>query len=218
MSETVSNALLEEYKTVRNTIFEADKRINSLTIYIVLSTATILGFAIQYPSNLSPLLFLLPVTIIFPLGHKIRRMYDSILWTGTYIMIYIESKHKDLNYETFLKKIRLNREENRKWTNGIFNYLLFDALVCVCIAGSFFSTVSFDYNISNLVSNIDMNSISNYVYSNNLLILFWFIIVLCFIDLSRRMSKSYTANIQKKFEKEIANTIDSFDDLKENTI
>jgi hypothetical protein len=107
-----SDRLIEEYKSVRKTIFELEKRIDNLTLYTILVTATLLGYAIQDTSFYKPYLFLLPLTIILTVGIKIYSIQGSILRTGTYISALIESKDDDLNWETNLMQIRIMRFVN----------------------------------------------------------------------------------------------------------
>jgi len=93
--------LIEEYKTLRTEIMELHKRKNSYVIYTLISTATILGIAIEY---LSPYIFLLPLIIIIPLSHKTLALDGSILGVGTYISVVIESESKYLQWETYQQK------------------------------------------------------------------------------------------------------------------
>ena len=192
---------IEEYKSVRTTIFEADKTITNLIIYTVLSSATLLGFALQYNS---PYLFLLPVTIILSLGYKIQSLQNDILWTGTYISTCIESQDKNLNYETFLKKIRRKKASDKpKKLRQYTNYLTFDVLGILCVLGSIFSVMSLDNNILTPFTNFNINNVLEFIVSNSLLVFLWIIIGLFFLHWTLRMRDCYSAKYQNNYENEI---------------
>jgi hypothetical protein len=194
---------IEEYKTLREEIFEIDKRISNYVIYSVLATATLLGFGIQYPS---PFLFLLPLAIIIPFSHRIRSWQNDILFKGTYISLNIENKNENLNWETFLRKFRKKTASKSMLYSQSPNTLLFNGLAVICLLLSvyvavqdfvnnfFFSSWSF-----RLIELITLQKMFDFF----ILHVLWLIIIGYFIWWNMGMRKCFSSESQEKLEKMI---------------
>lgn len=202
------DALIAEYNSVRNTIFELDKRIDNLTLYSVIATATLLGFALD---NESAYLYILPLAIIIPLSYNVLGLHNQILNTGTYISVVIESKDENLNWETFLKKKRKVEKTRKRIFKRMSHYLIFDLLAVLCVCSSFGYVKSLGNDVFNLFSEVNLSSLLLFFRENSLLIILWLFAILYFAWLTNKMRNCYSAELQSKFENDINNVINPQD-------
>ena len=199
--------LIEEYKTLKKRIVEIDKRIDNLTIYSVIATATLLGFAITTPSPSSAGLFLLPIAILIPFSEIQKNLTNEILLTRNYISIEIEKKDKKLGWETFLKEYR-NKKLKKKLRprNQLANFLIYDALAGLCLVLSINFLVPLN-KIGILFSQLSLNGSIEFLESNIVMIILWIIFVLYFIRWSLMMINCYSTTNQKAYAVEIEKII-----------
>jgi hypothetical protein len=201
--EEKQNNLIEEYKTLRQEISVLYTRKNSYVIYTVIATATIFGFAIEYPS---PYIFLLPVIVIVPLSYKALGLDGSILHIGTYISIVIESKLKGLNWETYQQKRRERKEVNKKTLRRLSNYLLFDLLGGSCIIFSIGYSLIIDTSIHNFISD-PLSELGEFLTKNAVVVILWFFILLYLITWTLKMRDCYSDKNQRNHRNKINDVI-----------
>lgn len=220
MSEEISAATLEEYKTLRQEILEMDKRKNNLVVYTVVATATIFGLAVEYPSSF---IFLLPIIIIVSFGYQVLGLQRSILHNATYIAVVIEKKTPELNWETYVKNTRILESKNKKRLRQLSNYLLFDLLGFLCVTISVTYTLIIDQNFSSIVSEImsDLNQTLEilFKYSQStilltVLVLLWFVVVYFLINWTKQMRECYGAESQSYLEQRILKGNNSLGNIK----
>ena len=202
----VESLLKEEFKKLREEIFEIDKRISNYIVYSIIATATLLGFGIQSPS---PYVFLLPFAILIPLSWKILSLQNDILFKGTYISLNIEQKYPSLqlNWETFLIEQR-KRERKSKFYNQSPNTLLFTFLAILCLSGSISQTLH-NFLISSYrfswIINIPNLRVLEFLIGMVTLHFLWIGIVGYFIFWNYKMSKCFSFEVQQKLQESIMN-------------
>jgi len=199
--------LIEEYKTLRQEIMELYKRKNSYVIYTIIATATIFGFAIEYPS---PYIFLLPVIVIIPLSYKSLGLDGSILSVATYISVVIESKLKGLKWETYQQKRREQKEYKERTLRRLSNYLLFDLLGGLCVVLSISYSLIIDNNIHPFISN-PISELGELLTTNFDLLMLWVFILLYLMWWTLRMRDCYSAKNQKSKKEEIEDIINQIE-------
>ena len=170
---------------------------------------------IQDTSFYKPYLFLLPLTIILTVGIKIQSLQDSILKTGTYISVYIESKDDDLNWETNLKQRRINSEEKLKWSRQLPNYLPFLLLGLVCVVASILSWIPLETSLDALIDTLFF-ILSNITLSTIILFAFWILSVFALVIWSYKMRDSFRGVTQQKYEDEILEALKTKEKESEN--
>jgi hypothetical protein len=190
--------LIEEYKTLRQEIMENFKRKNSFVIYAIIATATIFGFALEYPS---PFVFLLPLIIIIPLSYRTLAENRAILRIGTYIFVVIESKLENLHWETYNWKRREKPENNKSIKRGLTDYLLFVLLGGSCIILSIWYTLVIDNDIHSFISNLI--SVGELQLTNVALVAFWVLSGLYLGGWILKMRDCSSARNQECIKKEI---------------
>lgn len=192
--------LIEEYKTLRQEILEIDKRKNNLIVYTIIATATIFGFAIEFPSAY---IFLLPLIMVIPLSYKVQSLEDSILHIGTYISVVIE-QHTNLQWETYLKKLRKAKEG--KFLRQLPNYIIFDLLGAACFFGSMGYEWSLGHAIPSSFSELIL-AVIEFSQINPVLIFCWVAIPIYFVFWTRMMRNCFSSEAQSSFEEEIKEII-----------
>ena len=169
-----------------------DKRIDNLSVYSVIATATLLGFAITTPSPSSAGLFLLPVAILIPFSEIQKSLANDILLTGNYISIVIEKKDKRLGWETFLKDCREDESKKRfRLRSQLANFLIYDALAGLCIVLSINFLIPLN-KIGTLFSQLSLNGSIGFLESNIIMIILWVVFVLYFIKSTLSMMNYYS--------------------------
>ena len=207
--------LIEEYKTLRKRMFEMDKRIDNLTVYSVIATATLLGFAITTPSPSSAGLFLLPIAILIPFSEIQKSLANDILLTKTYISTAIESQASGLYWETFLKKYRNKKSnQNLRFRNQSAHFLTYDALAGLCIVLSINFLIPLN-KIGTIFSQLSLNGLIEFLESNFVVSILWVVFVLYFIKMSSTMMNCYSDDKVRNCVNEIKAVIKT--NLKEST-
>ena len=212
-----NDQLIEEYKTLRQEILEKFKRKDSFLIYTVIATATIFGFAIEFPS---PYIFLLPLVIIIPLSYSTLGEEKGILHIGTYISLVIESKLKGLQWETYHYKRREPKEVKGSLKANILrqlsNYLLFDLLAALCLFTSFWHVTSLGTDVSLLFSEFDLSTLPEFMTENSLLLILWLITICYFLYWTWKMRNCYSGKNQTTYNELIYKTLNLKEDESTN--
>lgn len=89
--------MIKEYEDLRGEIKQKIELHNSLITFMITTVVAVLAFALE--SN-NIILYLLPFGIIIPISMRITYYRTAMAKVSAYIVVYIEDKLEDLNWET----------------------------------------------------------------------------------------------------------------------
>jgi len=128
---TEQEIIVKEYEDLRGEIKQKIELHNSLITFMITTVVAVLAFALESKNSL---LYLLPFGIIIPVSMRVTYYREAMVKLSAYIIIFIEDKIEELNWETRNTQL-INLDHNNLYDNfTISHYFEGIILGIICYA------------------------------------------------------------------------------------
>jgi hypothetical protein len=143
---------MEEYKALREEIVRLEKEILQITFYVLTASIAIAGLASKNSQFIEIIPILYQVVLIWGID---RYIISSRLRTrlSTYIQVFIEPKHNELNWEKRNSSFKITTKLNGniwKWVRRLSNLLSLLFLIGIYVSFTYFISIEC-FDLENII-------------------------------------------------------------------